>query len=519
MIVIIAIVIVLVLLTIAITITMGSLYRRVGPNRALIVYGKGNTQVIQGGGRVVYPMIQSSRELSMELVSLDVAPKQNLYTNQGVAVTVEAVAQIKVKANPESIKTAAEQLLTKSPEERESLIRLVMEGHLRGIVGQLTVEEIVKEPEMVSAKMRGTAADDLSRMGLEVVSFTIKEVRDENEYIVNMGKPDIARIRREADIAAAEAERDTAIKRAQAVRESAIAQAQADQERVVAQTASEARQAEAQRDLDLKRASYEASVKAQQASADKAYDISANQAQQQVVAEQVKIEQVQRQEQIKVQELEIQRREKELVATVQKAAEAEQGRIEILAEAERQRLGREAAGHAEATRAQGTAEAEIIRTKGTAEADIIKLKGEAEAQAMHLRAGAFQEYDQAAIVDKMLTTLPEIARAMAESFNKVDKITIVSTGDGRGASALTGEMTRMLAQVPTVVESLTGMSISDMLNRLQGLGKHDGQASAASPVAIEPVAAVQPPNGQPPVAQPKAPDSTKQNGVLDSPPV
>src|SRR6266571_1075324 len=370
------VVIILVLGTMAITFTMASLYRRVGPNRALIVYGKGNTQVIQGGGRIVYPMLQSARELSMELVSLDVAPQQNLYTNQGVAVIVEAVAQIKVKADPESIKTAAEQLLTKTPQESEGLIRLVMEGHLRGIVGQLTVEQMVKEPEMVSAKMRGTVADDLSRMGLEVVSFTIKEVRDENDYIANMGKPDIARIRREADIAAAEAERDTAIKRAQAAREAAIAQAEADQQRVIAQTASAAKQAEAQRDLDLKRAEYEASVKTQQASTDKAYDISANQAQQQVVAEQVKIEQVQRQEQIKVQELEIQRREKELVATVQKAAEAERQRIEILAEAERQRLSREAAGHADATRAQGTAEAEII-----------KAKGEAEAQAMQLRAG------------------------------------------------------------------------------------------------------------------------------------
>ncbi len=374
------VVIILVLGTMAITFTMASLYRRVGPNRALIVYGKGNTQVIQGGGRIVYPMLQSARELSMELVSLDVAPQQNLYTNQGVAVIVEAVAQIKVKADPESIKTAAEQLLTKTPQESEGLIRLVMEGHLRGIVGQLTVEQMVKEPEMVSAKMRGTVADDLSRMGLEVVSFTIKEVRDENEYISNMGKPDIARIRREADIASAEAERDTTIKRAQATREAAIAQAAADQERVVAQTASEAKQAEAKRDLDLKRAEYEASVKTQQAATDKAYEISGNQAQQQVVAEQVRIEQVQRQEQIKVQELEIQRREKELTATVQKAAEAERQRIEILAEAERQRLSKEAEGHADATRAQGTAEAEII-----------KAKGQAEAEAMHLRADAFQD--------------------------------------------------------------------------------------------------------------------------------
>src|SRR5882724_7678543 len=187
-------------------------------------------------------------------MSFDVAPTQDLYTKQGVAVTVEAVAQIKVRSDQESILTAAEQFLTKAPEEREALIRLVMEGHLRGIIGQLTVEQLVKEPEMVGERVRATCAEDLNKMGLEVISFTIKEVRDQNEYITNMGRPDVARIKRDADIAQAEADRDTAIRRAEASRAAAVAQAQADQERVIAQTASATRQAEAQRDLDIKSA-------------------------------------------------------------------------------------------------------------------------------------------------------------------------------------------------------------------------------------------------------------------------
>src|SRR5712672_3583364 len=169
---------------------------------------------------------------------------------------VEAVAQIKVRSDHESILTAAEQFLSKSPDQREGLIRLVMEGHLRGIIGQLTVEQIVKEPEMVAERMRSTCADDMSKMGLEVISFTIKEVKDKNEYIVNMGRPDVARIKRDADVAAAEADRDTAIKRAEAMRASAIAKAQADQERVLAETLSQAKQAESQRDLDIKKANY-----------------------------------------------------------------------------------------------------------------------------------------------------------------------------------------------------------------------------------------------------------------------
>jgi flotillin len=459
--------VVIVLVAVAAVITLllimwiiGTLFRRVGPNRALIVYGWGGTKVVHGGGRVVWPLFQSFQELSLELMSFDVAPEQQLYTSQGVAVNVEAVAQIKVKSDPESIQTSAEQFLTKQPDEREALLRLVMEGHLRGIVGLLKVEEIVKEPEIVAGRVRDSVSDDLNKMGLEVVSFTIKRVTDETDYIVNMGRPDIARIKREADIAQAEAERDTAIKRAMAMREASVAQAQADQERVIAQTASEAKQAEATRDLEVKRAEYEASVRQQRALAEKAYDIAANQAQQKVVAEQVRVEQVQRQEQIKVQELEVQRRERELEATVTKAAEAERKRIEVLAEAQRQKLATEAAGQAEATRLQGSAEAEIVRAKGHAEAD-----------AMHMRAEAYQQYNQAAVLDKLLTGMPEVVRALSQSLASVDKITVVSTGDGRsaGVSQITGEVAKMVAQVPELFETLTGMKVADLMDRLQGI--------------------------------------------------
>ena len=300
---------------------LARMYRKAGPNEALIVYGFRGPRVIKGHGTVIFPMVENCRELSLELMSFDVAPQQDLYTKQGVAVTVEAVAQIKVRSDQASILTAAEQFLTKPPQQREGLIRLVMEGHLRGIIGQLTVEQIVKEPEMVGDRMRGTCADDMSKMGLEVISFTIKEVRDKNEYISNMGRPDIARIKRDAEMATADAERDTAIKRATALRESAVAKAMADQERVIAETASQTRQAEAQRDLDIKKATYAEQSRRQQAQADKAYEIQTNIMQQQVTAEQVKVQQVEKEGQIKVQEAEITRHEKELIATILKEAE------------------------------------------------------------------------------------------------------------------------------------------------------------------------------------------------------
>ncbi len=448
------------------------LYRKAGPHEALIVYGVGGTRIVSGRGKVVIPMLQNCLQLSLELMSFDVAPQQDLYTKQGVAVTVEAVAQIKVKSDPVSIQTAAEQFLTKTPAQREGLIRLVMEGHLRGIIGQLTVEEIVKQPEMVGDRMRATCADDMSKMGLEVISFTIKEVRDKNQYITNMGRPDVARIKRDADIASAEAERDTAIRQALALREAAIARAQADQERVAAETASQAKQAEATRDLEVKKAAYQEMVKKQQAQADKAYEIQTNVMQQQVVAEAVKVQQVERQEQVKVQEAEISRREKELIATVLKGAEIERSRIETLAEAEKQRLMMEAEGKAASIKAQGEAEAEIIFKKG-----------EAEAKAMNVKAEAYQEYNQAAVIDKLISGLPEVVRALATPLSQVDKITIVSTGNGdaAGVNKVTGDIAKMAAQVPALFEALSGMSVGELFSKVRGIGDPAPKPDALPP--------------------------------------
>src|ERR1051326_9069715 len=423
---------------------LARLYRKAGPRQALVVYGFRGTRVVKGHGTIIFPMIETCRDLSLELMSFDVAPQQDLYTKQGVAVTVEAVAQIKVKSDTESILTASEQFLTKTDPEREGLIRLVMEGHLRGIIGQLTVEEIVKQPEMVSDRMRSTCAGDMSKMGLEVISFTIKEVRDKNEYITNMGRPDVARI-----------------KRALAQRESAVAKAQADQETVLAQTVSQAKQAEATRDLEVKKAQFLEVTKRQQAQADKAYDIHTNIMQHQVIAEQVKVQQVEKEQQVKVQEAEINRREKELIATVLKQAEIERQRIETLAAAEKQRLMSEADGHASAIRAQGEAEAEIIFKKG-----------ESEAKAMNVKAEAYQEYNQAAVIDKLITGLPEVVRALSSPLANVDKITIVSTGNGEaaGLNKITGDITKMAAQMPALFETLSGMPLSELFGKVRQIG-------------------------------------------------
>jgi len=462
----------MVLTVLFLMVVMARMFRRAGPNEALVVYGFRGTRIIKGGGTIIFPMVESCRQLSLELMSFDVAPRQDMYTRQGVAVTVEAVAQIKVKSDPESITTASEQFLTKEPAQREGLIRLVMEGHLRGIIGQLTVEQIVKEPEMVSERMRSTVAEDLNKMGLEIVSFTIKDVKDKNDYILNMGRPDVARIKRDAEVAAAEAERDIAIKRAEAQRAAAIGKAQADQERVLAETLSLTKQAESQRDLEMKKANYTEDVKRQQARADKAYEIETNVMQQKVVAEQVTVQQVEKEHQVKVQEAEINRREKELIAQVLKEAEIERQKIETLAAAERQKRMAEAEGLASAIRAQGEAEAEIIFKKG-----------EADAKAMNVKAEAYQEWNQAAVVDRLIASLPEVMKAIAAPLEKVDRITVVSTGNGdaAGVNKITGDMAKMAAQVPAIFEALSGMQMSELFAKVKQIGAATPLPPAAPP--------------------------------------
>lgn len=436
---------------------LARMFQKVGPDEALIVFGMGGTNVVTGGGRVVWPLVQASKRLSLQLMSFDVIPNSPLFTKQGIAVMVEAVSQLKVKDDPESIKTASIQFLGKTQEEREGMIKLVMEGHLRGIVGTLTVEQIVKEPEMVQSQMLQTCAVDLQKMGLEVRSFTIKNVTDKSDYIANMGVPEIVRIKKEAQIAEANAIKETEMSKANALREAAIAKAQADQERVEAQAASEAKQSEHIKELNLKKAAYDAEVAKATAEKERAYDLRNIELEQTLTQERMRREQIEREGQIKIQEAEVARKEKELEATVLKAAEAEQKRIKTMAEA-----------NAEATQRQGIAAAEAEKAAGMAKADILKAQGLAEAEAIQAKATAYQNYSQAAILDKLLISIPEIAKAITAPLEHVDKITVVSTGGAdTGMQKITNDITKMMAQTPEVLETLTGLSITQLLQQLR----------------------------------------------------
>jgi flotillin len=490
-----------VIVIVAIISILGSLYRKVGPNRALIVYGRGGTRVVVGGGTVVTPLFQRADEFNLELMNFDVAPNYSLYTNQGIPVTVEAITQLKVENEEDKILRAANQFLSKREEDRETMVRQVMEGHLRGIVGQLTVEALVKDPEMVSARMRDTVAADLDKLGLEVVSFTLKDVSDESGYIENMSRPEIAHNKQVAEIAEAEALRNVAMRQADTLRESAEAQAKADQARVLAQSISKTAQSEAQRDLDIKQAQYTATVSEQKAQADRAYDIQASITQQKLVEEQSRVQIITKQQEVKIQEAEGARKAAELIATVQRQAEAENERIRILAEAERRRtiiaaeaaaqrkkveaeasataIRAEAEANADAIKMRGEADADALRARGLAEAESLKARGLAEAEALQRKIDVLNGQNQAAILDKALSGLPAIAASMADAYGKIGSVTYIGTGDGDSLTSRVGrDIAGMVPLMTSMFEQTTGLNLREMIAGKDISNGHDGYITA-----------------------------------------
>lgn len=483
MLVVITIIIVAVLGFLAIVGVLAHMFQKAGPDEALIIYGMGGSNVITGGGRVVWPLVQTCKRISLALMSFDIIPTSSLYTNQGVAVAVEAVAQIKIIDNIDSIKTASIQFLSKTFEEQEAMIKQVMIGHLRSIVGQLTVEHIVKEPDMVQAKMLETCQNELAKMGLEVRSFTINSVTDNNNYIENMGKPEVARVLKEARIAEATALKDTETYKATAERDAAIARTNALQETVVAQTASESLQAENVKELNLKKAKYDAEVETARADKENAFNLRNAELQQNLTEQEWKVREIERKGQVSVANAEIERKQRELEANVIKPAEAQAAAVKIENQAK-------AEANATLIKFENNAKAEATKAVGQSEADIIRAKGLAEAETIQAKAEAFSNYSQAAILDKLLAGLPELAKAIATPLQNVDKITVISNGgDNSGMQKITRDITGMMAQMPEVVEQLTGVNISGILSKLGGLKlddqHHEDESTVHVPDAVE----------------------------------
>jgi flotillin len=462
-----------------------SRYTKVGPNQVLVISGRKHRMVdpdgtardigfriVKGGGVFVWPVYEKVDILSLELLTIDVQTPE-VYTSKGVPVKVDGVAQIKVKGDDISIATASEQFLSKGTEEIKNIAMQTLEGHLRAILGTMTVEEIYQNRDAFASKVQEVAAGDMANMGLGIVSFTIRDIRDTQGYLDALGKPRIAQVKRDAIIAQAEADRDSMIRSAQAT--------QAGQE---AKFVADTKIAEAQRDYQSNVAQYQATVNQKKAEADLAYDLQKYKTGQLVKAEEVQVTIIEKQKQIELQQQEIQRKQRELEANVQKPADAERYRVETLANAKKFQLETEAAGSASATKASGfasadvakatgIAEAEANKARGLAEAAIIEAQGKATAEAMRMKAGSFKEYNEAAVIEMIIRILPEIAAKISEPLSKTEKMVIINSGNGvgGGASKLTGDVTQIVAQLPPVIESLTGIKFEKLLEQVPSLRK------------------------------------------------
>jgi flotillin len=472
-----------------IAVIWASRYAKSGPNQVLVISGRKRKmtepdgtvrevgfRIVKGGGRFVWPVLEKVDVLSLELLTIDVQTPE-VYTSKGVPVKVDGVAQIKVKGDDISIATAAEQFLSKGVEDIKNIAMQTLEGHLRAILGTMTVEEIYQNRDAFASKVQEVAAGDMANMGLTIVSFTIRDIRDTQGYLDALGKPRIAQVKRDAIIAQAEADRDSVIRSAQANQAGQEAKFQAD-----------TKVAEAQRDYQSNVAQYQATVNVQKAQADLAYDLQRYKTGQLVKAEEVQVQIVEKQKQIELQQQEILRKQRELEANVQKPADAERYKVETLANARKFQLETEAAGAASATKATGFAGADVVKATGLAEADankarglaeasVIEAQGRATAEAMLVKAESFKQYNEAAVIEMIMRVMPEIAGKISEPLAKTEKMVIINSGNGPGggASKLTGDVTTIISQLPPIIESLTGVKFEKLLEQVPALRKAMGK--------------------------------------------
>ncbi|MFN2511080.1 MAG: SPFH domain-containing protein [Pyrinomonadaceae bacterium] len=473
-------------------------YIKVSPNRAAVISGRSRRladgtavgyRLVRGGATLIVPFLEKVEYLSLNVITVPLAT-QRAYTVQGVPVSVKAVANVKIKGDDDSMRAAAERFLGMQPDEFHKLVFQTLEGHLRAILGTLTVEEINNDRQSFAQKLTTEAAGDLEKMGIGLDALTIQEISDEEGYLDALGQRRTAEVQRDAEIGKAEALRDSKIKAALAMQEG---------EKV--RLASEADIAASTRETEVKRAQFQAEIKREQATSAQAGPLSEAKARQEVVAEEVRIERIRTQEQIAVQEQEVLRREKELEATVVKKAEAErraavllaqgqqeaaileaEGRKQALiatAEAESQKLQREGLGRASAIEAEGRAEAEKIRALGLAEAEKIQAQGLAhakateaqglaEATAIKEKAAAWREFNDAARLQTILERLPAIIeatapalKAISEPLGNIEKVVMIDHGgDANGHGS--GGLNRFAQTGPTIIYGL--------LQQLQSLG-------------------------------------------------
>lgn len=485
-------------------------YLKVSPNIVAVLSGRKRRlpdgrvvgyRMVKGGAALKFPLLEKVDYFSLNVMTIPLEIKR-AYTLKGVPVSVKAVANVKIRSDDTSLQAAAERFLGMTHDQIQKVIFQTLEGHLRSILGTLTVEEINCDRQSFAQKLTSEAAVDLEKMGLGVDVLTIQEISDEEGYLDALGKRRTAEVKRDATIGEAEAHRDAKIKSAQALQEGERAKFAADAEI-----------AQAERDFQIRQAQYRAEVDTQQARAKQAGPLSEAQARQGVVAEEVKVERIRTQENISVQEQEVQRRQRELEATVIKPADAErqaaivraeaskqaaileaEGRraaLIAMAEAEQQKLRQEGTGRAAAVEVEGNAEAARIEAVGLAQAKAIEAQGLAEASAILRKAEAWKEFNEAAKLQTILEKLPAILQAstgifgaVAAPLGNIDKLVVIDQGGGDGGG--TGAA-RLAKTGPAVVFGLLqqlealGLNLPAVMEQL-GVNR---QQAAGQPVEVQ----------------------------------
>merc|ERR1719225_1697760 len=366
---------------------------------------------------------------------------ENVETAQGVPLTVTGVAQVKIMKNPDLLQTASEQFLGKKEHEIKSTVLQTLEGHLRAILGTLTVEEVYKDRDQFASLVREVASPDVGRMGIEVLSFTIKDVYDTVTYLASLGKAQTAAVKRDAEIGVAQANRDAGIR-----------EAECEKSAMDVKYSTDTKIEDNSRAFKLQKANFDKEVNTAKAEAQLAYELQAAKIQQRIRNEEIQIQVVERRKQIEIEEQEIKRKEKELTATVKLPSEAEAYKVQTVAEGNRTRV-------VESAKADG----EKIRLIGGAEARAVEAVGRAEAESMRLKASAYKQYGDAAVMSLVLEALPSIAAEVAAPLAKTDEIVLIGGGNNT-----TNEINKLVGTLPPAIQALTGVDITGAIGKIPG---------------------------------------------------
>jgi len=440
---------------------VASRYKVAGANEAIIVAGSRGAKVrdehgkvvsapgdkgvkvVVGGGTIVMPLLNRIGRLKLTARQINVQ-LSDAVTSQGIKVQVQGVATFKIGRDVESLRNAAERFLDAKPEQVDSIVKNVLEGSLRSIVGTLTIEELIRDRQKLLQQVQDAAKGDLATSGLQIDAFTIQSFSDESNYIELLGQQSVSTVTRDARMVKATTDQEAAVREAESMQI----------------------KINAGRDVSLREAETKTQVAAAQARADQAGPLAMAEAQQEVVRKQTELAQ-----------LEADRKEKELLSSIVKPAAAEAQAV--IAQAE---------GAKRARIASAEADAETTRLEGGAEAQIVLTKGEAEAKALAMRADAYKQFNEAAIIQTVLAALPEIVRAAAEPMGHIDSLTVMSAD---GASDIVKNATRAMIESTTAIKGLTGLDVPSLIGGAMGRGfgerlrTGDGERSSDSGSAAD----------------------------------